>query len=258
MHGSGTSIVSRVLQELGVYMGHDLDHHAEAGEFFDLNEELLHRAGAAWQHAEPFLACVSGGTFVRSAAWRAAAATFGSLRTGYLRHLHSAVAWGWKDPRNSLTLPVWLQLFPNARVIHVMREKEAAAASIHRRAHRQAEAGIGRGGVRDWRQSLARLAFYPPAAFRAVGRRLGRVEPFPEGDPCLSLDYCRRLADMYISSCLRWRDQGGPRLEVSYERLLKEPGAVVGTLAAFAVGDADAERMRAASALVGRPADWIG
>ena len=25
--------------------------------------------------------------------------------------------WGWKDPRNSITLPLWLRLYPEAKII---------------------------------------------------------------------------------------------------------------------------------------------
>jgi hypothetical protein len=34
----------------------------------------------------------------------------------------SSGPWGWKDPRNSLTLPFWLQVFPGARVLIVHRK----------------------------------------------------------------------------------------------------------------------------------------
>jgi len=31
------------------------------------------------------------------------------------------VPWGWKDPRNTFTLPLWLDIFPGAKVIHIYR-----------------------------------------------------------------------------------------------------------------------------------------
>ena len=45
----------------------------------------------------------------------------------------SEVVWGWKDPRNSLTLPVWRSVYPSARVIHVVRDGRAVALSLNDR-----------------------------------------------------------------------------------------------------------------------------
>ncbi len=42
-------------------------------------------------------------------------------------------SWGWKDPRNTFTLPMWLKVFPNAKVIHVLRDKESVARSLMKR-----------------------------------------------------------------------------------------------------------------------------
>ncbi|MFB6261703.1 MAG: sulfotransferase, partial [Thiohalorhabdaceae bacterium] len=38
--------------------------------------------------------------------------------------------WGWKDPRNTFTLPLWLELFPEARVINVERHGVDVAESL--------------------------------------------------------------------------------------------------------------------------------
>ena len=38
--------------------------------------------------------------------------------------------WGWKDPRNSLLLPLWKQIFPDATVIHIFRDGRDVALSL--------------------------------------------------------------------------------------------------------------------------------
>ncbi|MBW1793701.1 MAG: sulfotransferase [Deltaproteobacteria bacterium] len=48
--------------------------------------------------------------------------------------------WGWKDPRTTLTLPLWLKLFPKARIIHVIRNGIDSALSLWRRCKK---AGVG-------------------------------------------------------------------------------------------------------------------
>lgn len=254
MHGSGSSLVSRILAELGVYMGADLDEHAEAAEFFALNEELLYRAGASWHRPEPFLARLAEPGFRWAGVTRLVAATYGPLRARYLSRFqrHRQAQWGWKDPRNSLTLPFWLRLFPHARILHILRDPDAAAESIHRRALREASTATGSAAPRDWRTRVLQGLLYPPSGLRALRRWAGWDAPFPAEDPCLQREPCRALTREYVDACHRFRDLGGPRLEVRYEILLDRPFDTVQTLAAFTLGDVAEARIRSAAALVRR------
>lgn len=43
------------------------------------------------------------------------------------------VRWGWKDPKNTFTLPLWMELFPEAKVLHVKRHGVDVAYSLHTR-----------------------------------------------------------------------------------------------------------------------------
>lgn len=258
MHGSGTSIISRILAELGVYMGTNLDAHAEAAEFYHLNEELLYRSGSGWSHPEPFLSDLRRGPAAATAALRLLGATYGRLRTRYLagmtrRPTPAGHAWGWKDPRNSLTLPLWLRLFPHARVLHVRRDPELAAASIHRRALREAEPEPDAGAGAGFAARTLPLLLHPPAALRLMGRKAGWLPPYPATDPCLDPGYCRRLAETYVAACRANRDLGGGRLEIRYEHLLAQPEDAVRIVAAFSLGDVSEARIRAAASLVRRP-----
>jgi hypothetical protein len=254
MHRSGTSLVSEILEALGVYMGCGVDGHREAPEFVRLNEELLYRAGAAWHHVDPFLEHLNHSGFRTSAALRLAAATHGQLRTSYLAGAPTEVhAWGWKDPRNSLTLPLWLRLFPYARVLHVARDLEGAARSVARRAAVEHPEGAPE-PPRRWSETAGRMLAYPPAAARFVARRLGHAAPSPSEAECSHLERARALGQQYIDACYRNRDLGGSRVELRYEQLLERPLETVERLAAFTLGDVSAERTEAAAALVRRPA----
>jgi hypothetical protein len=73
------------------------------------------------------------------------------------------------------------------------------------------------------------------------------------------LSHCQDLAHDYVNACYRFRDLGGPMLEVRYEQLLERPLDTVQTLAAFTLGDVAEERVAAAAALVRKksaPAKW--
>ena len=37
---------------------------------------------------------------------------------------------GWKDPRNTFTLDLWLKLFPNAKIINIMRHPLDVSQSL--------------------------------------------------------------------------------------------------------------------------------
>ena len=41
--------------------------------------------------------------------------------------------WGWKDPRNSFTLEIWKEVFPDARILHIHRNPVDVAASLRKR-----------------------------------------------------------------------------------------------------------------------------
>ena len=142
MHRSGTSMLARQLHALGIHMGRDLSVNAESRCFQELNRSMLAAASGSWGDISPVLDKLGSGGYVRRQAAEIemrlfqenAMDPFWSLpqrclfRTGLgPRH------WGWKDPRNSITLPVWLRIFPRAKVIHVIRNGIDAAISLHRR-----------------------------------------------------------------------------------------------------------------------------
>jgi hypothetical protein len=47
--------------------------------------------------------------------------------------------WGWKDPRNTYALPLWLDVFPDAQVINVYRNGIDVANSLYERELRRLE-----------------------------------------------------------------------------------------------------------------------
>ncbi|HUL00926.1 MAG TPA: sulfotransferase [Nitrospirota bacterium] len=142
MHRSGTSMVSRTIEALGLFQGIEKDTNNEAFLFQHINDWLLRMSGGAWDYPGPF-ALLLGNARVRAGAVefirkrlasRHAISFFG--RSGAINFNTPATVhapWGWKDPRNTFTLPLWLDIFPNARVIHVLRHGVDVAASLKAR-----------------------------------------------------------------------------------------------------------------------------
>ncbi len=151
MHRSGTSMLTRILAAHGLFIGHRLGKHPEALFFHRLNEELLRGAGASWDQPEAALATLREPGEVERLAKRLRPRLRGLGTWSYLGPRIVAArarigpnlrfAWGWKDPRNSLLLPVWLALFPEARVLRIRRHGIDVAASLAAREARRAVPG---------------------------------------------------------------------------------------------------------------------
>lgn len=175
MHRSGTSLVSRMLDSVGVHMGDDLESNHESLSFQSVNRWLLSEQGASWTRPAPALRAfrdeATVGAVAEAAAgiWSETPHTFGDPgETG---------AWGWKDPRNTITLPVWASIFPDARVVHVVRSGIDVALSLQRRELRSFK--VFRGGVEVLRPPFLRRCFRLWDVYTRAAERLeNRVRDF--------------------------------------------------------------------------------
>jgi GT2 family glycosyltransferase len=133
MHRSGTSMVARLLQLSGLYLGEPCDimpptesnpdGHWEHLRFVEINDQILNELGAGWD-SPPH---VSGPwDSPRLLLLRAKAEEL-------LADFSGREPWGWKDPRNSLTLPFWLSLVPELSVVACLRNPLEVAVSLRNR-----------------------------------------------------------------------------------------------------------------------------
>src|ERR1700736_2304489 len=142
-HRSGTTATARALELLGLQIGHHLDSHCEPRQLQKLHEEYLRRVGGAWHNPTPFLESIRTPEgkrdcteYLRANVRSDFARIFGyrnNPRGLWLRLRLKSGAWGWKEPRTTLFAPAWLEIFPNAIIVHVIRDALAAAESIRER-----------------------------------------------------------------------------------------------------------------------------
>jgi len=139
MHRSGTTLVCKLLQQMDCFMGFRREANEEATFFRRLNDTILMRHGALWNHPTPFKkvlldpqACQALAQEMRHKIRQFQALEYWGplLRRGIQRKYKY---WGWKDPRMSIVLPIWLDAFPDAAVIQVVRNGVDVANSLRNR-----------------------------------------------------------------------------------------------------------------------------
>jgi hypothetical protein len=137
-HRSGTSLVTQLLHQAGLFVGETLLQplrsnpygHFEDSEVVFIHEQILEDNGLDWQVTRrPVL----------------------SISPTRWRHIQSLVArrrtthqlWGFKDPRLCLFLPIWKHVLPEARALLVFRHYADCANSLERRHAEQLMEGFG-------------------------------------------------------------------------------------------------------------------
>jgi hypothetical protein len=223
MHRSGTRLLVDVLDKLGVFMGADVQADSESVAFMLINEEILHQCGAFW--SEPMSAhfMLAQPDVVQQLAV-SARATFEEQLEKYAGgsgwHLESGTkelpAFGWKDPRNTFTLPVWKQVFPNLRALHIVRHGVDVAASLARRHAAALRAATG--------ESVpSALAVIRDHALGVLSSRRG-----------WTLAEALTMWEQYVEKGRQESAALGERaLEVRYEELLTQPERVLPAIAKF-------------------------
>jgi len=98
--------------------------HWENVRFVRLNDQVLEELGCGWDYwREP------AGGWHRNPEFFWARAQAGLL----LQEFADREPWGWKDPRNSLTLPLWTDLVAGLRIVVCLRNPLEVAASLRQR-----------------------------------------------------------------------------------------------------------------------------
>jgi hypothetical protein len=123
---------------------------------------------------------------------------------------------GWKDPRNTFTLPVWMHVFPSLRAVHIVRHGVDVAASLARRHAEALRAATG--------DSV-------PSALTVIrDHALGILSSRRGWTLAEALTMWEQYVEKARQECAAL---GGRGLEIRYEDLLTRPEDVISTLAEF-------------------------
>ena len=121
--------------------------------FVAINDEVLNELGAAWD-LPPAVSTDFKDPKLEPMRMKARL-----LINGF----DSNKVWGWKDPRNSLTLPFWRDLLPALKTVIIVRHPLEAAHSLHRRNGTSYALGL-----RLWEIYNRRLIAHTPPQRRIV------------------------------------------------------------------------------------------
>ncbi len=236
MHRSGTSLLSRMLDDLGLFMGWRIAHNHEASFFNRLNAWLLASAGGRWDtpKVSDYLRTDAEGRRLAVEYLRdrlAAPPALEFLGPGrYLRHrslFGLREPWGFKDPRTTVLLDIWLEIFPEARVLHLVRNGVDVADSLVRRQ---------RGGL-----ELGRDHF---ETHRQLFRWRAKRGWFGTSPRVLHLEEAFRLWEEYLELADRLTEGlGDSLLEARYEALLADPRHEMERILAFCQLEPGPERL---------------
>jgi len=126
MHRSGTSLLAGTLEECGLHFGevstaapHNEKGNRESWLLIALHEDLLRRAGGAWD--QPPEGPVSWGGLHQQ------------VRDLFIASFAGSPMWGFKDPRLLLVLPGWLDAIPSLETVGIFRHPHEVARSLHQR-----------------------------------------------------------------------------------------------------------------------------
>lgn len=201
MHRSGTTMLVRLLEKLGFFFGRLQEGNSEERFYLHLNDLMLKEAYARWDAPEPFLYAI------REEAFRNMLVEKMRKRAAWGERLYrrssneplNRLRWGWKDPRTTLTLPVWEQLYPRAKFIHIYRHPVDVAMSL--RARELKYAG-------NLKKSLVR-----------------RILPFIDHGSrrCLNGMGAYSLWEAYTRAAVDFCSNNERCLQVKYEDILQQP-----------------------------------
>jgi len=216
MHRSGTSVLVQLLRQAGVFMGADLQGNQESLIFLRINDACFRRCFSTWSNPFAIYLALSEETRIAELAQFALDSVaanvgtyLGSDQTQGIEALTQITTpWGWKDPRSTFTLPIWRYIFPELKVIHILRHGVDVASSVYQR---------------DWCKFHQDMQVYLPA-LTVVQDEYGLWQ----SRHGWTLEQAFTLWEEYVEMAVQQVQALGEKaLQVKYEDLLHSPEALL-------------------------------
>lgn len=222
-------MVTRTLEAMGLFVGKALDANHEARFFDRINLWLLAQTGSSPEHPQGIYYLTANTEFRAMTAEYISRYLLPTPRAisylgwkKYLRYRSPSrldIPWGWKSPLNTYTLPLWLEIFPNAKVIHIYRHGIDVANSLRSRSQR------------EMRRTLMQQLYYRLPFLHWIRPKTGGFVP---GFRFASLEGGLSLWEEYLAEARQHvRNLGARAIELKYEDFLSGPDSALKRLAQF-------------------------
>lgn len=220
MHRSGTTLVTKMLENLGLFVGASKEINHEALFFWEINNWIfeLHTAKPELPHniqyTNPKTRKIIEDTlqyYVQSSKRK--------KYLGKLSHQYNSITsidfpFGWKDPKNTFTLDFWKAIFPNPKIIHVYRNPIDCISSYIER-----DLKVKDHFEWNWKKKLKReflLTYKFNYNFRLYNIEQGY-----------------QLWQEYVSKAIELQQSNPHYYSIQYEQLLAKPEENIKNLCAF-------------------------
>jgi len=221
MHRSGTSMVTKMLENLGLFVGDKKEVNNEALFFWDINNWIFDIAvsRADMPHNFRYLNPAAKEIIIKDLAYF----TQSSKRKSFLGSQYYSrykdirdldFPWGWKDPKNSFTIDLWKEIFPGAKVLHIYRNPIDSISSFIER-----DLVMKNRFTHNWKKKLKREFL-----IRNNYHANFRLHSLEEG---------YNLWEEYVSKCLDLEKDFPDMLHVRYEDFLENPANHLAEIAGY-------------------------
>ena len=180
MHRSGTSMLTRLLEKAGLFVGNDVSQYHESYFFYQLNNLILNQLGGRWDNPPNFDYLLNNEPelninleyyhdMLNSVRFRNYVGLKHYVKKGGFNNMD--FHWGWKDPQNTITLPLWLKIFPQAKLVYIERHGVDVAKSLKKRSDDTLE-----GGIAKYRKFKKLFPFRPKTGGFSFSIRCGTLQ----------------------------------------------------------------------------------
>jgi len=252
MHRSGTTMLTKMLRKMGLFTGWDQNDEYEAKFFFHRNEKILNSCGGSWDNPLFIDEMLSRTRLQKKIAQTLdddlqsmKAINFLGLKL-YLKYRsikNLDIPWGWKDPRNTFLLPLWLDIFPQAKIIHIYRNGIDIAQSLSVREEKRIEDVLSdrldlKKVVVNQKEQIANedLLLYLTRKVQNRWRKMSTLYKYRTMriQPCISIDKGFELWTQYVDRAFHHMDtMSNHGLTIKYEDFLLNPRMYLSELNKF-------------------------
>lgn len=210
MHRSGTTMITKMLENLGLFVGAEKEINNEALFFWNINNWIfdLHTATAEkpynLRYKNPACEKViieSLEHFIQSNKKKQ---YLGNYTSNYKSIKELDFPYGWKDPKNTYTIDFWKHIFPNSKIIHIYRNPIDSVSSYIER-----DLVLKNKFEWNWKKKLK--------------RDLLISKNFHQNFRLTTIEEGYDLWHEYVSKALSLKNEFTDYIEIKYEDFLENP-----------------------------------